>query len=158
MNINNAFPSSYVKASELNGRRVTVTMDRVEMQEIGGEPKPVLYFKGTPKGLVLNKTNALVIADMYSTETDAWGGKQIVIYPARVEFQGKIVDAIRVHLSTPAEMDTQAPLPPRREAEEMPSGPAIDYAAAKNGTNGTNGHHASARSNGRGVLNDEIPF
>ena len=68
------------------------------MEEIGGEHKPVLYFQNHERGIVLNKTNSSIIADMYGEETDDWPGKRVVLYPARVEFQGKIVDAIRIKL------------------------------------------------------------
>lgn len=98
MKIGAAFPSTYLKAADLQGRHCAATMGRVLMEEIGGEHKPVLYFQGHERGIVLNKTNSSIIAEMYGDETDDWEGKKIVIYPARVEFQGKIVDAIRVKL------------------------------------------------------------
>lgn len=98
MKIGAAFPSTYLKAADLQGRACAAIMSRVMMEEIGGEHKPVLYFDGHERGIVLNKTNSSIIADMYGDETDDWTGKRIVLYPARVEFQGKIVDAIRVKL------------------------------------------------------------
>lgn len=97
MNINTAFPSSYLKAADLQGRRVPVTVDRVAMEDIGGEHKPVLFFQGKDRGLVLNKTNAAMIAEIAaSEETDEWKGVRIVLYPTKTDFQGKRVDAIRV--------------------------------------------------------------
>ena len=150
MNINNAFPSTYVKAADLNGKRVTVTMDRVEMQDVGGDPKPVLYFQKTPKGLVLNKTNASIIAEMYGPDTDLWVGQQIILHPARVEFQGKIVDSIRVHLATPAEVDVQAPLPPRTNGHANGAAAPNGYAAAK-----ATPPQQPAPTRG---IDDEIPF
>jgi hypothetical protein len=98
MNINSAFPSTYLKAADLQGKSVTLTMDHVTMEDIGGDQKPVLYFQGTERGIVLNKTNTSIISEMYGYETDDWVGKKITIHPARVEFQGRIVDAIRVRL------------------------------------------------------------
>jgi hypothetical protein len=97
VNINTAFPSSYLKAADLQGRRVPVTVDRVAMEDIGGEHKPVLFFQGKDRGLVLNKTNAAMIAEIAgSEETDEWKGVRIVLYPTKTDFQGKRVDAIRV--------------------------------------------------------------
>lgn len=110
MNINSAFPSTYLKADDLQGKRVAVTMDRVQMEDVGGDHKPVLYFVGKDRGLVLNKTNASIIAEMYGAETDNWLGKKITLYPARVEFQGRIVTAIRVHLDPSVSEEVQAPL------------------------------------------------
>lgn len=122
MKIGAAFPSTYLKASDLQGRTVTVTMDRVIMEEVGGEHKPVLYFQGTERGIVLNKTNSSIIAEMHGDETDDWVGKKIKLYPARVEFQGKIVDAIRIKLDTsaPAEV-VQSPLAAKPNGTPKPA-------------------------------------
>ena len=54
MRISAAFPSNYIKAADLQGRNVKVKIDRIEMEEVGGEPKPSLYFLGKDKGMVLN--------------------------------------------------------------------------------------------------------
>lgn len=123
MNIGSAFPSAYLKAADLQGRSVTVIMARVTMEDISSDHKPVLYFQGKDRGLVLNKTNSNVIAEMHGWETDDWGGKPVTIYPARVEFQGKIVDAIRVKLEAPQQR--QAPpappaAPPQQPARQAP--------------------------------------
>lgn len=108
MDINTAFPGTFLKAADLQGRQIPVVMERVEMEDVGGDHKPVVYFQGKERGLVLNKTNASIISDMYGSETGQWTGKRIVLYPARVEFQGRLVDAIRVqHPGV-----VQAPLPP----------------------------------------------
>jgi SpoIID/LytB domain protein len=108
MNINAAFPSTYLKAADLQGKRVVVGIDRVSIEEVGGEHKPVVYFIGKDRGLILNKTNGNIIAEMYGPETDDWHAQKITLYPARVEFQGKIVDAIRVHLDPMANAAMQA--------------------------------------------------
>ena len=111
MDINTAFPGNFLKAADLQGRHVPVVMERVEMEDVGGDHKPVVYFQGKERGLVLNKTNASIISDMYGAETNQWGGKRIVLYPARVEFQGRLVDAIRVQHPSVAQA-SQQPLPP----------------------------------------------
>ena len=51
MRISGAFPSPYLKAADLQGRRVPVKILRVEMQDFGDEAKPVVYFEGKSKGL-----------------------------------------------------------------------------------------------------------
>ena len=99
MKISSAFPSDYLKACDLQGRAVTVTMSHVSMAEIGGEPKPILYFHGKEKGLVVNKTNAGKIAEMFGDDTDDWTGGEIILYEAMVDFQGRTVPAIRVRLA-----------------------------------------------------------
>ena len=96
MQISSAFPSNYVKAADLKGNNVIVVMARVEMEKIGNDEKPVLYFQGKDKGLVLNRTNSNNIAHLYGDDTDDWAGREIVLFPAMVDFQGKTVEAIRV--------------------------------------------------------------
>ena len=103
MNINTAFPSTYLKAADLDGRELTVTISEVVMMDVGDEEKPVIYFTGSDKGLVANKTNAFEIADSYGEETESWSGRQITLYTTKVPFQGKLVDAIRVRVPSSRE-------------------------------------------------------
>lgn len=96
-NVNDAYPSKYLKAADLKGKPVPLVIKEVKMQEVGDDRKLVVYFKSTDKSLVLNKTNANSIAAVTGSEdTDHWTGKKITIYPTKVEFQGKRVPAIRV--------------------------------------------------------------
>src|ERR1017187_8912967 len=99
MRISSAFPSDYLKASDLQGHNVTVAISRVEMREIGGEPKPILYFHGKERGMVLNKTNANKIAEIFGDDTDDWEGGEVILYEAMVDFQGKTVPAIRIRMA-----------------------------------------------------------
>ena len=117
MNINSAFPSTFLKSADLGGRRVAVTIAKVSMEDIGDDHKPVVYFTGKDRGLVLNKTNAAMISEIAGTaETDDWGGVKILLYPAKVDFQGKRVDAIRVDYPTGAEK----PKPPVDDDDQIP--------------------------------------
>ena len=107
MRISSAFPSEFLKAADLDGRSVKVIMDRVEMRDIGGDHKPILFFQGKEKGMVLNKTNANNIAGVYGDDTNDWTGKELVLFEAMVDFQGKTVAAIRVR--TPQAKDRAPP-------------------------------------------------
>lgn len=104
MRVSDAFPSTHIKASDLQDRDATVTIAKVTIEEIGKdrENKPVLYFQGKEKGLVLNKTNAQTIAGLYGQETDDWVGKAITIFPTQTDFAGEQVECIRVRLRTVA--------------------------------------------------------
>src|ERR1700743_2333999 len=88
MHIDSAFPSKFLKASDLQGRSVTVKMGRVEQEKIGDDMKLILYFQGKEKGVVLNKTNANNIAAIYGGETEDWYGKEIHLVETMVSFQG----------------------------------------------------------------------
>ena len=100
MKIGNAFPSKYIKAEDLGNKEHTLTILKVEMGEVGKEDapemKPVCYFVGKAKGLVLNKTNAETIAHSYGDDTDEWTNKPVIVYPDRTMFGGKMVDCIRL--------------------------------------------------------------
>lgn len=135
MHTSQAFPSKYLKASDLQDQPVRVIMDRTEMHDLGDdEPKPVLYFQRAEfdwlpkKPMVVNKTNWNAIADIYDNESDEWIGKELVLYPAMVDFKGKSTPAIRVR------------------------GPKPKNSAANRG-NGV-----PPRPTIRTELNDEVPF
>lgn len=98
MNINDVFPSKYLKNTDLDGRKLKLIISSVEMEEIGTDQKPVLYFEGKKKGLVLNKTKGAVLAASFSPETDGWIGKEIAIFPGMVSFQGQMVPSINVEV------------------------------------------------------------
>ena len=111
MQISSAFPSDYLKAADLQGRQVKVVIDRVEMRDVGDDHKPVLFFQGKDRGVVLNKTNSAVLEDAFGGETDHWHGQKITLYPTKVDFQGKRVDAIRL-------MADPVPPPVVRQAQQ----------------------------------------
>ena len=99
MNINDAFPSNYLRSSDLQNQDIVVQMDRLQYEEIGGDELLVLYFLGKKKGIVLNKTNAQTIAGLHGPETDAWHGKTIILWATQVDFKGQSVPCIRVKLN-----------------------------------------------------------
>jgi len=96
--ISKLFPSRFLKAADLNGRTVKVTIKKVEVEEIGQDkdPKPVIYFDGVERGLVMNKTNGVAIAEIHGDPIDGWTGKEIEIFSMQVPYQGQNVAAIRV--------------------------------------------------------------
>ncbi len=126
MKSTDAFKGSYLKAEDIKGHRVAVTIETATMEEVGqGDEKaekPVLHFVGKDRGVVLNKTNWARIADLLgSDESDDWEGQRIVLGVERVDFQGKRVDAIRV-IGVPGAAPKPEPKPKPVEdvTEEMP--------------------------------------
>ncbi|MGP1257068.1 MAG: hypothetical protein ACTS10_21810 [Kiloniellales bacterium] len=127
MRISSAFPSNYLKASDLQGHEPTVTIARVAMETVGDDHKPILYFQGKEKGVVLNKTNANNIAMLYGDETESWTGKPITLYSTWVDFQGKSVEAIRVRPpKNHHQQSHQAPPPPPEQNGDSHGGPGLD--------------------------------
>ena len=94
-----AYPSKYIKATDLKGKPLELIMSGVEMEDLGQDDlKPVLYFEGRKKGLVLNKTNSNCLVKTYGDLCDDWVDKPVVIYPTEVDFRGESVAAIRVRI------------------------------------------------------------
>jgi hypothetical protein len=101
MRISSAFPGKYVKASDLpDGQDVPVRMAEVkmEMMEQQREEKPVLYFIGKDRGLVLNVTNSNTIKDRYGDETGNWHNQPIVLYVTTTDYGGKLTPCVRVRI------------------------------------------------------------
>jgi hypothetical protein len=128
-NINEAFPSNYLKASDLKGRSVVVTIDRVEFEAVGQsrEMKPVLYFVGKEKGMVLNKTNANKIMQLLETPvTEEWHQGRILLYPTETQFQGDMVDCVRVKAAPAMKAAPKKAAPPPEPEPEPEYEPMTD--------------------------------
>ncbi len=108
MNISSAFPSKYIRPADLQGKPVTVAMSYVTTETVGDGERPVLYFLGKEKGLVLNKTNANTIALAFGDDTENWQGGELILFETMVDFQGKTMPAIRCRI------------PPRKQTPKAP--------------------------------------
>ncbi len=111
--INDVFGGGFLKAEDLKGASPTVKISRVEVKDFDDGNKLIVHFEGKDKALVCNKTNSSIIAEVLgSDDTDDWEGKRIVLTVKKVEFQGKLVPAIRVSLDPPKSTQAQRPPPP----------------------------------------------
>jgi hypothetical protein len=145
MDINALFPSDYLKAADIVQPRV-MTIRAIKLEEIGQDKthKPVLFFNEETRGLVMNKTNGAMIAHNYSNETDSWLGKPVELHVEPVQFQGRVVDAIRVRIPTPAAQTVQP-------AQAQPAEAAAPVAAAPVQT-------APAANAPEALFNDDVDF
>ena len=101
-------PSNTLKAAELEGSEVTLTMKSYVVREFDETDKktgkkyqvkkPIFSFEETDKTFALNKTNRTAISYVYGDEMDNWIGKQIIIYPTMVPFGDEMVESIRVRV------------------------------------------------------------
>jgi hypothetical protein len=107
LNIDDYYPSKFLRASDLKGKEITVTIDRVEPEEFEQDgvkrPKPVVHFRNSGiKPLVCNKTNSSRLATaLGDKDTDAWAGKQVRLYPDMEEFRGQVHEVVRVRRAPP---------------------------------------------------------
>lgn len=126
MNIQDAFPSKFLKASDLQGMEPIVTIDQVKYEPVGKdkEMKAVLYFKGKEKGLVLNKTNANKITELLQSGiTEEWQGQRVRLFATETQFGGDMVDCIRVKAASSngaAKGQPKTAPVPRRPVEDVP--------------------------------------
>lgn len=101
------YPGRFVKAGDLKGRDVHVTITDVSLEELEGSKKQIkgiLTLKETQKELVLNRTNGECIKAMFGRKIADWVGKRITIYPAKIE--SELADlAIRVRGSPDIDSD-----------------------------------------------------
>jgi hypothetical protein len=101
-----AYPTKYVKAADLRGNDVTVRIVCLEVDVLvmqGGkrEKKNVLTMasvqgKTLGKQLVLNKTNAKLIASQHGPLVEQWEGKAITLYPTTTKCGREMVECVRV--------------------------------------------------------------
>ena len=96
MDYKDIYRSKYMTSDDLNGRSATYTVSGCLAEDVGDDTKLVLEFSGIDRPLVLNKTNAITMAELYGSETDGWTGKQIKLVPATTQYQGKTVKCTRI--------------------------------------------------------------
>lgn len=121
-NIDDLYPSKYLSASDLQGKEPTVTITQITMEKMtDGQVKPCIFANNRPKGIILNKTNAMSIASLYGKNTDGWIGKKIKLVKVWTDFQGKPVEAIRIvppGVETMQERGMAAQAPPPAQADD----------------------------------------
>lgn len=85
----------FVKAADIT-KPFNGTIERAERTEVEkGRPKVVVYFEGRDKGFVLNATRFAFLCELAkSKDTDDWPGLTVGVSRGRVNFAGKMVDAI----------------------------------------------------------------
>jgi hypothetical protein len=98
--------SPFIKAADLKGKDLTVTIRRLEMQTVGrgqkAEKKIVAFFDELDKGMVLNATNRNIIKDLYGSAAAGLIGKRITLWPKPdVEFEGKLQLGLRIRPQVP---------------------------------------------------------
>lgn len=104
MHFDQLFPGRFLKSGEFKGLDVTLTIQKIFLEEMpdektgGVRAKGIIAFEKTPKQWVLNKTNATCLRAMFGVETDEWIGKRVTLYPAPYTdpFTGELGTAIRV--------------------------------------------------------------
>jgi len=94
------YGSRYLAATDLKAP-VTATIADVPVETFTrpGEKardKRVLHFKGGLKPMVVNKTNAIILATAYGKDFDKWVGKRVIVRAEPTVYAGKPTLGLRV--------------------------------------------------------------
>jgi hypothetical protein len=109
MRASEAFPSKYLKSSDVKERPRIAVISRLTQETVGqgqdAKEKHVLYFE-EGKPMVLNRTNWDALEEAFGDSND-WPGHKVKIRCARTQFQGKATDGIRLEevVAKPATKD-----------------------------------------------------
>lgn len=141
MKVSDALDANFIYAGDLDGKEVTLTIDRVAprgtvKREDGQKvDKEVVYFKETKRGLALNKTNLRRLQLTHGNDMDKWTGKKITIFPTTIEMslamaeqagcvvmgiQGKKATVPCIRVRVPAHLFEPVPLSGEPETQEEP--------------------------------------
>jgi hypothetical protein len=88
MDMENLFPSRFLRASDLKGAEFTLQIKTVTLEKLEGdgeeENKGIVSFEKAKKSWVLNRTNAEALKLMFGRETKDWIGHWVTIYPETI--------------------------------------------------------------------------
>lgn len=141
----------FLKAADLNGDDVRVTIDRIEETTFkDGKEGYVMYFTDWPssvdkearkRGMSLNATNTAKMVNGFQTRDGRkWIGRQVILYEETVQRpDGSMGPAIRVRIPKDQKNDMAAPRRRNDDDEDEPRA-------------------AKPKYEDRGIDDDAIPF
>src|SRR5262245_35659338 len=85
------YGSKYLSVADLKGgqlRRKIGKVEEAELRDKTGASKWrwILWFEGEEKGLVLNKTNAIALANAFSKDPATWVNQYVELFPVMTSF------------------------------------------------------------------------
>lgn len=116
------YPGRFIKAGELLGKKVTLTIADVDLEDLVGDDgqakaKAILSFRETPKKLVTCKTNGFCLKEMFGKQIAAWIGKRVTLFPDT--WNGEPCIRVWGSPDIPADIEVQITLPRRRPFKKM---------------------------------------
>ena len=102
MEIDDLYPSKYLRGSDLQGHVVTVKIERVALERFYDQQsrteieKLVIYLVDKKKALIAGKSLAFEIAEICkSKNTDTWPGHELVLFTERKLVYGREMNVLR---------------------------------------------------------------
>lgn len=78
------YPGRFIKASDFKGKKVTMRIASVKIEELIGDKGPqvkgVMGFEKTEKQLALNKTNGICLKEMFGKKVQEWVGHRVTLF------------------------------------------------------------------------------
>ncbi len=78
------YPGRFLKAGEFKGKKPTLTIASVSLEELVGDKGPqtkgIVRFDRTDKALALNKTNGICLKEMFGRKVQEWVGKRVTLF------------------------------------------------------------------------------
>jgi hypothetical protein len=117
------FEKKYWSAPDLK-KPVAVEIETVNVEVLKARDgttsrKPVIYFRGTKKALVVNATNFDLICDITGeSDTDHWPGHRIELHASTTPMAGQMVPCVRVRAPSKAKTKAKAPTIDESESED----------------------------------------
>jgi hypothetical protein len=139
MKTEDLFPRKWLSGEDLP-HDTTATIQRVVMEELHNpatrkkERKPVAYFAGKRKALILNRTNWMTLAGLFGDESDEWSGRRIVLGADEVDSPQGRMRAPRIRAVHPETLATlPAEIPEAEDDDEKTLAPAAPPPPMANG-------------------------
>ena len=126
------YPGRFLKAGNFDGRKVTLTVERCDLEELEGDDgkktKAIIHIRETTRALVACKTNGICIREMFGPVLADWTGKRVTLFPS--EWNGE--PCIRVwgspDIAAPVVVEVKLP---RRKPFKMTMHTTAQNGAAK---------------------------
>ena len=126
MKKNDVFPSRFLKAGDLNGEPITLTIASAAYETLKNpkgseEQKLVVGFRKTKKLMIVNVTNFDGIADATGeADSDDWINHKIEVYPSEVQVGTEMKPCLRVRAPSQGELKAAvAKKKPPAETDDM---------------------------------------
>lgn len=97
MKANEFVNAKYLTAKNLNenkGKKVVI--DAAFSENISGQDKLCIRFKGIDNPLPLNQTNLSILIAEFGDDTDKWINHSVTLNVVKVQYNGQMVDGIQL--------------------------------------------------------------
>ena len=120
--------SNYLRAEDVptpkKFRIKSVTVQSIRNDNKGEEEQLVVWFTNDKRGVVLNKTNNRTLRGAFGDDVAGWKDKIVILFQTMVDFKGKSVPGLRVHIPAPKQPTAggnghTAAVPPSTQSSQL---------------------------------------